>query len=86
MLAHLTRVVLEKEKGSRLLRMPSGLLDIHETFGSEEDDGSRFIPGNIKFKSMKRFKSGRTFEQRTAYNPNETDKNWDLYDDMRKGE
>ena len=37
----------------------------------------------VVFKSMKRFKSGRTFEQ---YNPDETEKNWDLYDDMRKGE
>ena len=44
------------------------------------------LDDEVVFKSMKRFKSGRTFEQRTAYNPNETDKNWDLYDDMRKGE
>ena len=45
-----------------------------------------FVLDEVVFKSMKRFKSGRTFEQRTAYNPEETEKNWDLYDDMRKGE
>jgi len=44
------------------------------------------LDDTVVFKSMKRFKSGRTFEQRTAYNPEETEKNWDLYDDMRKGE
>jgi len=44
------------------------------------------LDDEVVFKSMKRFKSGRTFEQRTAYNPEETEKNWDLYDDMRKGE
>lgn len=44
----------------------------------------QFTSDEVIFKSMKRFQHGRTFEQRLAFNPDETYKNWELYDDMRK--